>query len=330
MAHMKLSQLLPQWTVNILRVSRVSISYFVETLHWAIFDTTKSSILPNKTSDLADLMIKSHVLEKGITMPNPRLGFGYDRVRGLIDSISRAIKNYPSSSIEIQSALMDLEQYLQIHETADFNLPSDISIGIKQLLKNKLYNTAVCFDTSSSDFFSPTKDFREFALQRHSVRWYDKNSTIDKKTLMQVIQVAQTAPSACNRQSTRIYVIEDDEKKQAVLDIQNGNRGFGFLADKILLLTADMRYWNYKYRTSAYLDTGIFCMNLLYALHYYKIGACTLNAHLDFKQRKALRVLLGYSKAEIPVVFIAIGKVPQKFMICGSQRLKTENICKFI
>ena len=327
---MRITRFLPQWLKNTLRIAYTAFAYFLENQYWFWFDILNSSAaIPNKKSDLALLMIMSHVLEKGITMPNRRLGFGYDRVRNIIMHASNAIRHYPIEYIEIQSTLKDLEQYLQIHQDANFQLPVDIESGILNLLEHKIKDTKECFEITSKDYFTPTNDYIEFAHQRHSVRWYDYQK-VDNETLIKAIELAQTAPSACNRQSTRVYVIEDATKKEAILNLQNGNRGFGFLADKIILLTADMRYWNYKERTSSFLDAGIFCMSLLNSLHYYHIGACTLNAHLSIKQRKLLRDIIGYSKTEIPVVFISIGNVPQKFMICGSQRLETEQIFKFI
>ena len=83
-------------------------------------------------------------------------------------------------------------------------------------------------------------------------------------------------------------------------------------------------------RTSAFLDAGIFTMNLLYALHYYGICACTLNAHLSIKKQKKLRNIVGYSESEIPAVFISIGHAPEKLMITGSQRVKKDAIYKIV
>ena len=48
-----------------------------------------------------------------------------------------------------------------------------------------------------------------------------------------------TAPSACNRQYVRVHSVGDIEMKKAILSLQNGNRGFGENADKLLVVTAD-------------------------------------------------------------------------------------------
>lgn len=120
------------------------------------------------------------------------------------------------------------------------------------------------------------------------------------------------------------------KKKCEALKLQIGHTGWGHKADKILLITTDMGFWKCENRTSAFLDAGIFTMNLLYALHYYRICACTLNAHLSINKQKKLRHVVGYSESEIPAVFISIGNAPEKLMVTGSQRVEKEAIYKIV
>ena len=320
---------IPKKLTDFIKLFYFSLKYLPEGIYWHEFSIKHSSLYKNEESDLASLVVLSHVLEKGITMPNRRLGFGYERVRYIITKTERLITEYTERHLEIQSTLKDLEQYLQIHELEEFVLPSDIKEGIVNLLKYKIEDTISCFSSTPNQFFQKTYDFKEFAHQRHSVRWYSEEP-VDENILKNAIELAMTAPSACNRQSTRVYVIANKEKKEDVLELQSGNRGFGHLADKVLLVTADMRCWMYKHRTAAYIDAGIFVQNLLYSLHYYKICACTLNANLNRKKTKKLRKIVGFNDAELPVVFISIGNAPSNFMVAGSQRLKPEKIYKFI
>lgn len=58
--------------------------------------------------------------------------------------------------------------------------------------------------------------------------------------LMQAIELAQNAPSACNRQPGRVHLVENDLLKHKILDIQGGNRGFGHMADKVLIVTVEL------------------------------------------------------------------------------------------
>ena len=324
-----LKKYIPHQIIILYRCFRAVCELLPDYIYWLKKDVWHSSLIDNERSILAGLIIKSHVLEKGITMPKRRLGFGYDLVRKIIVKCTDAITIYSANHIEIQSALKDLEQYLQIHEENSYILPADIEKGIRELLKFKHTDTASCFKSTPEELFKKTSDFQEYAHSRHSVRWYS-DENVEKEVLIKAIELAQTAPSACNRQSTKVYVIESSEKKKQVLKLQNGNRGFGHLANKILLITSDMKCWSYKHQSMALIDGGIFVQNLLYALHYYRICACTLNAGMAIKERKKLQEIVGFPSSEIPIVFITIGKAPDHFMIAGSQRLKVEDIYKFV
>lgn len=324
-----IKRILPLSVKRKLKVLLYSYKLIPEYWYWFKKDVSQNSQFSCERSDLSSLMIISHVLEKGITMPGRRLGFGYERVRDLIRSTKQSISKYTENHVEIQSTLKDLEQYLRIHEQGQFSLPNDIQNGITDLLRYKNIDTKECFNSTPQELFKKTSNFLEFAHSRHTVRWYS-NKRIENEVLIKVFELASTAPSACNRQSTKVYVIDDKEKKDKVLKLQNGNRGFGILADKILLITSDMRCWSFETRTSAFLDAGIFTQNLLYALHYYEICACTLNAHLTIHKRKELQELIGYTDSEIPIVFVSIGRAPENFMIAGSQRLNVEQIYKFV
>ena len=324
-----LKRLLPKRAREICKVLWYSFSLLPEYWYWFKKDLFESNLIPNERSILAGLMVTSHVLEKGITMPNRRLGFGYDRVRYISRRCKSAIKLYSENHIEIQSTLKDLEQYLHIHIQENFQLPADIEKDIRELLNYKKTDTIACFESTPDKFFKSNADFREFAHSRHTVRWYS-GERVDKDVLIEAIRLAQTAPSACNRQSTKVYIVDSGEKKEAVLRLQNGNRGFGHLADKILLVSSNMKFWSYNTRYMAYIDAGIFTQNLLYSLHYYKICACTLNANLSFQQRKELQNIIGYTDSEIPTVFISIGMAPEHFMVAGSQRINTDQIYTFV
>lgn len=326
---MNIKQIVPTWAKSLIKYIRVSIQLLPVYLYWFKRDIKKSTVFRNKKSDLANLLIMGHVLEKGITMPNRRLGFGYERVRELISFLKEVISLYTANYTEVQAALGDLEQYDKLHKDNNFELPKDIQDGIDELKCFKTAGTSLCFNMTADEYFKSVKDFPEFAHQRHSVRWYS-DVPVPEETIIKSIELAQTAPSACNRQSTKVYILSSKEAKETAIGIQNGNRGFGHLADKMLLITANMKCWGPNMRTSAFLDAGIFVMNLLYALHFNKICACTLNAHMDRKQRNKLQNVVGYSDSEVPVVFISIGNAPDTFMIAGSQRLEVEDLYTII
>ncbi|MCA1920535.1 MAG: nitroreductase family protein, partial [Flavobacterium piscis] len=124
--------------------------------------------------------------------------------------------------------------------------------------------------------------------------------------------------------------IREKTTKEKALALQNGNRGFGFLADKILVVTEDLNYFlSIAERNEAYINGGMFSMNLLYALHFYGIGACPLNWCAEKSNDMALRKLCLIPENEIIIMMIAIGGIPDKFMLASSPRIRPESIIKF-
>lgn len=286
------------------------------------------SFVSNKETELATLLITSHVIEKGITMPDRHMGFGYATVRDVIERCNRIISAWGAKHTELQAALADLRQYLEIHKEAGFSLPKDISEGIRLLLKHQETTGANCYNELSSDYFNSDINFPAFAKSRHSIRSFS-GIAVDDKDLEAAIELAMTAPSACNRQATRVRIIRTDEKKRFLSSLQRGNRGFGDKADKWLLITSELGCWPHLNTSDPYLDAGIFTMNLLYALHYHKIAACTLNANLSPKEKARLQKVIGYPTSEIPIVFIAVGKPKEEFMIARSCRHKPYEIIHY-
>lgn len=82
-------------------------------IFWTYFQLRRSRLIKTKESELAVLLVDSHVLEKGLTMPNRRLGFGQQRVRNLVKYINEYISNYDASPIQVQAALMILQSIWQ-------------------------------------------------------------------------------------------------------------------------------------------------------------------------------------------------------------------------
>lgn len=313
---------------KVLKLFSIICDAFSNAIYWLYRDLKYGAFTRNKEDLLNRLLVAGHVLEKGITMPNRRLGFGQEVVKTVIEMCNKCISNYGNHYNQLQYALDDLEEYLMIHKENNYELPKDITDGIEALLKYKNNELVSSRVFTPETYFQECKDFKDFASQRHTVRYFS-NGDVPDDLLNEVIKLAITAPSACNRQSIHVKIVSG-EKKNRILQLQNGNRGFGQFINKLLVVTSEQSAWNYKFRTSAFLDGGIFTMNLLYSLHYHKICACTLNAHLNRKKTKVLREITEMKKSEIPIVFIAIGMPAESFKIASSRRLDINEIVSFV
>ena len=279
-----------------------------------------------QAAELSTLLIKSHVLEKIITMPDRQLGRGQQRVMEVLQHTQEMVKMYGSESLPVQAAIADLKQYLDIHRKGGFKLPQDIEKGIESLIPLLTNNDDNCYSITSEEQFREAKDFADFAHLRHSVRQFS-NKPVDKDLLLKAIELALSAPSACNRQATRVKIIINTEKRQEIArHIHNGSQGFGENIPVWLLITSEQGAWSYLDADQCFIDAGIFTMNLLYSLQYYGLAACSLNAKMDDKKQKQLRLLLGYPESEIPVLFVGVGLPEKEYMVAKSRRFGVSEI----
>jgi nitroreductase len=71
-----------------------------------------------------------------------------------------------------------------------------------------------------------------------------------------------------------------------------------------------------------------FLMNLLYALHYYKIAACPAHWALDIEADKKINNLLNLKDSDKVISLVAIGKPINEFKTALSMRRSNDEILK--
>jgi nitroreductase len=113
---------------------------------------------------------------------------------------------------------------------------------------------------------------------------------------------------------------------QTILKAQHGTSGFGHLADKLIVITSELSNWGILDRDTCYVDAGIYAMNLLYSLHFYKIGACILSGYFSPRDEMKMRKVLSLPSSEVISCMIVIGKPSKTFYLCKSFRNNPETI----
>lgn len=270
---------------------------------------------------------RQHVVEKGLTMPQPRLGFGKDNIIAMIELCKIYEQKFDKSQEQYQSVIAVLKEYVAYHKTHAYTFDDEFLRKVESLIeKYPEVLPSKQVRITSSKFFSLTDEsFPIFARSRHTVRNYSSKD-VPLEVLEKVIDLSRTAPSACNRQPIRVHICCGNAK-DAVIKVHQGNRGFGHLANKVLVVTSDLSsYIDAKERNCAFVDGGIFVMNLLYALHYYHIGACTLNWSATKADDEKLRQIISLPEEEEVVALICIGMLPEEMSIACAERINTERI----
>lgn len=291
------------------------------------FKKYSGTFVDSKKSELAYITWSYHVIEKGLCMPEMKLGFGYERIKDIESSVKKFIGKYGDKNFSsIKETAKVLKEYKEVHERAGFTLSSEVIDSIlyfEELFQEE--EPSKQQEVSRDVFFANVNsDFKSFSLSRHSIRHFE--GSVSLESIIQSIDIAKYAPSACNRQPARVHIITDKLLIQECLSLQNGNRGFGHLADKLLIVTGDISTTlDSSEFFDVYTNVGMFIMNLTYSLHYNRVAHCVLNWYVNSKLDKRLRGLVEIPENEIVINFIVCGGVPDSFKVVRSPRMKTEN-----
>lgn len=281
---------------------------------------------------IARIIHTYHGLEKGLTMPRRRFNFGQDAVTSLVELIEEYIRLYGEPAAQVVHGIGILKAYLMMHRDYDGKDHHSFWQKIHSLTDRfPDVKAAVQPHQTDKEFYADVhSDFERFARSRHTLRHYC--GTVSEDEIKKAVELAMTAPSACNRQPVRVHCISDKELKDKVLAMQSGNRGFGTDADKVLIITGDLSSicWIDE-RYDIYTNCGIFIMNLCYSLFYHKIAHCILNWSIcvNPEKDKALHELTGIPGNEVVAAMITCGRTPEEIDIAESPRRELSDILSF-
>lgn len=289
--------------------------------------------LKEKTSLIAMLVHDYHIIEKGLTMPETRLGFGKERLYLLIRNCNKFILLFGSKEEQLIHSIRVIIEYKDFHDKENFKLDDKLVKLITELCSFGIGDIKSCNQktVNKEEYFNSSDlSFSKFSWSRSSIRNYsDKELSI--KSIIDSVNIARNAPSACNRQTARAYVYTDKNQINSILKLQGGNRGFGHLVNKLIIVTSEIGvYFAENERNQTFIDGGLFAMNLLYGLHYNKIVACILNCSHSPKKDKKMRKLSSIKDSEVFIAMISCGHAPENFKVALSPRHSIEKYFRVI
>lgn len=115
--------------------------------------------------------------------------------------------------------------------------------------------------------------FLELAKARYSVRKFKKDAIEDSK-IEAIIEAGRVAPTACNNQPQKIYVVKSEENRTRLAEVCR----FTFDAPVILVIAYDKeRDWKNRLMpgySSGETDAAIVCTHMMFAAWEQGIGSC--------------------------------------------------------
>ena len=291
-----------KYTLNITKILLVYIEDFSRYWKYSLYDT--SSFKKEKIE--TQMMLIAHSLEKGMSFEVKKKGWGKEKALALGMLIRYYIDNY-SLSEEVVNGLNILKNY-QIDEFS--NKSEEVTSLLNKLLLE--YGTSInakaagvkkvskpnCFDK---------QEIMRFFNSRASIRYYS-DEPISNDDIEKAMIIAYTTPSACNRQSSKVYSILDRKRISEILDLQYGNQGWADKAAAMFIITGSLScFGEYYEREQVYIDGGLFAMNFVYGLHLNGIASCFKMFVRDSRLQNKIWEICKIPKNEVPIVIVMAG-----------------------
>ena len=263
------------------------------------------------------LLRENHTIEKGLSLKNPRKGFGQLKVLKLLKRLNKysdiygktdkefliyplgTIKHYINytKSMEVEIPIIEREYKILMEKSGFVDVKEQG--GIIQISKDEILKKC-------------NNNFESLLTSRHSIRYFSK------ETIEKALKLAQKTPSACNRQSWHTHVFQGEESIN-LIKWQGGSHGFENEIRTSILVTANLKAFLYYELHQAYIDGGLYAMNLINALHSLGLGTIPLSCGFTHDKLKKL-VDFDIPQNEVPIVIIGVGNLLENFNVAISKR----------
>lgn len=281
------------------------------------------SQLQQRRNLAAAITEKYHSIEKGMSLPLPRLAFGKVNLEELTALTRRYIAYFGEDAITANAAGA-VKAYIRFNIDAGQDI-SDLPFtdGFLEFWNGLTFNpeSGIVPMTRAAVLEAVSGTELEFFASRHSVRQFADDEVVPKE-LGCAVQVAMSAPAVCNREFCHVYTFRNRDKIAEILRVQGGARGFSHNVPCLAIVTSSLSsYWNAGQRNQVWIDGGSFSMAFLLGLHMQGLGAVPLNWAKDPQKDQALRQIVPLRDDESIIMLVGLGHLRNEFTVARSPRL---------
>lgn len=280
---------------------------------------------------LTDLTIRVHAIEKGMSIGGVRPGFGKPKVKALIKDLDIYL-SIGGEQMFVNEACSVIKKYIEFNEALGVDM-SDIKEIFTSFCKKRSVQLkdmgGVLYLSKEKMDDERQKPFAAFSQSRYTVRDFS-DKVISKADIQKALKLCERTPSACNRQSWRIYVYTDSVKRKKLFEMQKGCNGFIENMQAAILVCGDIQCYNFHELHQLYVDGGIYAMNLMYSLHYYNLANIPLTMGLKYSCIQDIKRELDIPDNELPVILIGVGSYKERFRVAESHRFDYQSYTRFV
>ncbi|MEJ6507384.1 MAG: nitroreductase family protein [Microbacteriaceae bacterium] len=249
----------------------------------------------NRIQGQAQLQKDVHLLERALSLPEPRRPFGAVVTQRILQTI------------EDFGAVVPPELLAQAHRALE-----DRSQWNEHGIRPRPVGT------------KPEREGETILSTRRSVRSFVEGEVPTAQELEKIIELAAWAPSVSNTQSWRVRQYRDPGKQDELLAHQDGHVGIDVIP-LLLLVSSDIRSFVGPHeRNQMWIDGGIFLQQLLLAIESQGFASCPMNFSATNAQANRLRKAASIPAYEEIICFVALGR-PSGINPADSPRLRPDN-----
>lgn len=268
------------------------------------------------------LLRENHTIEKGLSLKNPKRGFGQQKVLNLLNRLNKYLCKYgETDKAFLYYPLGTIKHYIAYTKANGTEIPiieeRYTSLVNKSGLTDIKEQGGVSQITKDEILKYCNTDFKSLLISRHSIRYFS-NEDVAREKIEEALRLAQRTPSACNRQGWHTHVFQGEESIN-LIKWQGGSHGFENEIRTSILVTANLKAFLYYEVHQAYVDGGLYAMNLVNALHSLGLGTIPLSCGFTHSKLKGLKQF-NISENEVPIVIIGVGNLLDKFNVAISKR----------
>ncbi|SHO52320.1 nitroreductase family protein [Anaerocolumna xylanovorans] len=278
-----------------------------------------------------EMLIIAHALEKGMVNKDPRLGYGVEKAIRLIELMGQYLNRYGRRKYAIEESIAVLDAYIEFSNAKKVNIEKVVSGRRKLYQKYKIipntseYKGGAKTYTRQELLDTGVIEPEKFFERRRSVRNFSGEKVSDK-IIQRAAELAANAPSACNRQPSKIRYSETRIVNDEIGSYIAGNAGFKENISTYLVVSAKVSGYQNNEMFAWYIDGGIFTAYVMQAFFSLGIGSCIFQWEQFCKNENKIKRLLDIQSDECIIAIIAIGQYEETVKCVCAQRKSIREI----
>ncbi len=253
---------------------RIFIELFHSVLLYTQYLVNRNS--PDTLSKMrADLSIRTHALEKGMSIGNVKIGFGIPKALTLIRDLNKYRSIYGEDDFWEESCGI-INEYIKfnVYYGADMKRVQS-ALDEVWVMKCENHKGGILELNHGRITEGAKGNFENISQSRYSIREFAEHP-IKLTDIEKALKLCERTPSACNRQSWKIHIVANKKMKRELFELQLGCNGFYDKMQYAILICGDLSYYGFPEFNQVYVDGGLYAMNLMYALNFYDIATIPL------------------------------------------------------